>query len=89
MSYSLDFLKKILRLREEEGLTLEEVSKRFGVGVAMMLSLDKDASAVPDVLKVCHTSFYVLLQQMRQNQYQVTRLAIHPVIEGANVRRIG
>ena len=34
MSYSLDFRKKVLRVRAEEGLTLEEVSQRFGVGVA-------------------------------------------------------
>ena len=41
MSYSLDFRKKVLRVREEEGLTLEEVSIRFGIGVATVFRWTK------------------------------------------------
>ena len=41
MSYSLDFRKKVLQVREEEGLTLEEVSQRFGVGVATVFRWTK------------------------------------------------
>ena len=32
MSYSLDFRKKVLQVREEEGLSLESVAHRFGIG---------------------------------------------------------
>ena len=31
MTYSIDFRKKVLKIRKAEGLSLEEVSKRFGV----------------------------------------------------------
>jgi len=34
MTYSLDFRKKVLLTKEQENLTLLEVSKRFCVGVA-------------------------------------------------------
>ncbi|MCE2951243.1 MAG: IS630 transposase-related protein [Alphaproteobacteria bacterium] len=41
MSYSLDLRKKVLQTREEEGLTLEAVSVRFGVGVATVFRWTK------------------------------------------------
>ena len=34
MTYSLDFRKRVLAIKTEEGLTGEEVSKRFGIGIA-------------------------------------------------------
>ena len=34
MTYSIDFRKKVLEIREREWLSLEEVAKRFGVGRA-------------------------------------------------------
>jgi transposase len=37
MTYSLDFRKKVLKIRAEEGLSIEEVAIRFGVGKASVM----------------------------------------------------
>ena len=37
MTYSIDFRKKVLEVREKEWLRLEEAGKRFGVGSASIL----------------------------------------------------
>jgi transposase len=37
MTYSLDFRRKVLSVREEEGLTIPEVADRFCVGVATIV----------------------------------------------------
>ena len=37
MSYSLDFRKRVLKIRAEEGLSIEDVAKRFGVGKASVM----------------------------------------------------
>ena len=34
MTYSLDFRRKVLSVREKEGLTIAQVAERFDVGVA-------------------------------------------------------
>ncbi len=34
MTYSLDFRRKVLSIREKEKLTIAEVAARFGVGIA-------------------------------------------------------
>ena len=41
MTYSLDFRKKVLEIKEEEGLSLDEVSKRFKVGKATIFRWTK------------------------------------------------
>ncbi len=33
MSYSLDFRKRVLQLKEEKGMTFEETSQYFGIGI--------------------------------------------------------
>jgi transposase len=42
MSYSLDFRKKVLQIREAEGLSLKEVSVRFGIGVTTVFRWTKN-----------------------------------------------
>ena len=37
MTYSLDMRKKILKIRQEECLSMFKVAKRFGVGVASVM----------------------------------------------------
>jgi hypothetical protein len=37
MTYSLDFRKKVLKIRSEEALSIKEVAKRFGVGKASVM----------------------------------------------------
>ena len=37
MTYSIDFRKKVLSVKEPDHLTCSEVSKRFGVGQASVM----------------------------------------------------
>ena len=37
MTYSLDFRKKVLQIRADEGLSIEKVAIRFGVGKASVM----------------------------------------------------
>ena len=37
MTYSLDFRKKVLKIRQDEGLSIEAVANRFGVGKASVM----------------------------------------------------
>lgn len=37
MTYSLDFRKKVLKIRAEEGLSIEEVAIQFGIGKASVM----------------------------------------------------
>lgn len=37
MTYSLDFRQKVLKIRSEEGLSIEQVAIRFGVGKASVM----------------------------------------------------
>jgi len=37
MTYSLDFRKKVLQVREKENLSMHEVARRFDVGVASVM----------------------------------------------------
>ena len=42
MTYSFDFRRKVLSVREKEGLTIAEVAARFCVGVASVVRWLKD-----------------------------------------------
>ncbi len=37
MTYSLDMRKQVLKIRQEEGLSMAQVALRFGVGVASVM----------------------------------------------------
>lgn len=37
MTYSIDFRKKVLTVKEKEDLTIEETAKRFDIGVASVV----------------------------------------------------
>ena len=37
MTYPISFRRKVLSVREKEGLTIAQVAKRFGVGVASVM----------------------------------------------------
>ena len=41
MAYSIDFRKQVLLIKEEEKLSLEQVAKRFGIGVASVFRWSK------------------------------------------------
>ena len=44
MSYSIDFRKKVLSVREKEGLSMAAVSQRFGVGKSSVMRWTKQIS---------------------------------------------
>lgn len=39
--YSLDFRKRVLRIKDQEGLTFEQTSDRFGVGMRTLFDWKK------------------------------------------------
>ncbi len=41
MTYSIDFRKKVLQIKAEEGLSCEEVSKRFKIGIMTVVRWGK------------------------------------------------
>jgi transposase len=41
MTYSVDFRKKVLQIKAEEGLSCEEVSKRFKIGIMSVVRWGK------------------------------------------------
>jgi transposase len=41
MTYSLDFRKKVLQIKQEEHLSMAETAERFGVGVASIMRWTK------------------------------------------------
>ena len=47
MTYSLDFRRKVLSVREREELTIAEVAERFGVGVASVVRWVKSIEIKP------------------------------------------
>lgn len=47
MTYSIDFRRKVLSVREREELTIAEVAERFGVGVASVVRWLKDIEIKP------------------------------------------
>lgn len=42
MSYSLDFRKRVMKIKEEKNLTFEKTSKRFGVGIRSLFRWQKE-----------------------------------------------
>ena len=45
--YSLDFRRKVLSVREKNGLTIAEIASRFGVGVASVVRWIKHVERKP------------------------------------------
>ncbi len=52
MTYSLDFRRKVLSVREEEGLTIAEVAIRFKIGVASVTRWIKGAEINPPLRSI-------------------------------------
>jgi len=42
MTYSLDYRKRVLKIKQTEGLTYEETSQRFKVGIASLFRWKKE-----------------------------------------------
>lgn len=96
MSYSLDFRKKVLQVREEENLSLEEVSKRFKVGVATVfrwtkslepcLKRTKPATKINmEALKYDIETYPDSYQYERAERFGVTQMGIWHALKRLNV----
>jgi transposase len=47
MTYSIDFRQKVLKIREQENLSMAQASKRFGVGIRSILRWSKKIEPKP------------------------------------------
>ena len=65
MSYSLDFRRKVLLVREQEGLSIAQVAKRFGVGVSSVVRWLKDIHPKPAKTRKRKIDLEALAQDVR------------------------
>jgi transposase len=64
MAYSLDFRRKVLSVREKEGLTIAEVAVRFDVGVASVVPWIKHVERKPQGFRKRKIDLEVLHQDI-------------------------
>ena len=75
MAYSLDFRRKVLSVREKEGLTIAEVAARFDVGMASVTRWVKNIHRKPQGFRQRKIDLEVLRQDVRDypDAYQYER----------------
>ena len=95
MTYSLDFRRKALSVREKEGLTIAEVATRFGVGIASVVrwltKVEPQRTRNKPATKI---DMAALAQEVRDNpdayQYEhAKRLGVSQKGIGHALRRLG
>ena len=95
MTYSLDFRRKALSVREQEGLTIAEVATRFGVGSASVVRWLKKVEPQRTRNKpATKIDMAALAQNVRDNpdayQYErAQRLGVSQKGIGHALRRLG
>jgi len=95
MTYSLDFRRKALSVREKEELTIAEVAARFGVGIASVVRWLKKVEPQRTRNKpATKIDMEALAQDVRDNpdayQYErATRLGVSQKGIGHALRRLG
>ncbi|MBV8357141.1 MAG: transposase [Deltaproteobacteria bacterium] len=95
MTYSLDFRRKALYVREQEGLTIAEVATRFGVGIASVVRWLKKVEPQRTRNKpATKIDMAALAQDVRNNpdayQYErAQRLGVSQKGIGHALRRLG
>jgi len=85
MAYSLDFRRKVLSVREKEGLTIAEVADRFDVGVASVVRWIKHIDRKPQGFRQRKIDLDVLRQDIVDypDAYQYERAARLGVAQNA------
>ncbi len=95
MTYSIDFRRKVLSVREKEGLTIAQVAKRFCVGIA---SVTRWLSNIEPKLNRNKPATKIDMQALAQDvkdhpdayQYErATRLGAAEKTVGHALRRMG
>jgi transposase len=95
MTYSLDFRRKALAIREQEDLTIAEVATRFGVGIASVVRWLKQVEPQRTRNKpATKIDMAALVQDVRDNpdayQYErAQRLGVSQRGIGHALRRLG
>ena len=94
MTYSIDYRKKVLEIREREWLSLEETAKRFGVGRASIFRWTKEIEPKRKRKKPTKIKEEELLQDIEQYpdayQYErAKRLGVSQRGIGLALKRIG
>ncbi len=95
MTYSLDFRRKALSVREQEGLTIAAVATRFGVGIASVVRWLKKVEPQRTRHKpATKIDMAALAQDVRDNpdayQYErAQRLGVSQKGIGHALRRLG
>lgn len=94
MTYSLDMRKKILKIREEEGLSMAKVAKRFGVGVASVMRWSNNIQCVKKRNRSTRIDMNALRSDVEQypDAYQherATRLGVSEYCVWYALKRLG
>jgi transposase len=85
MAYSLDFRRKVLAVREREGLTIAEAAKRFDVGKASVMRWLRHIERKPSGFRRRKLDLAVREQDLRAypDAYQYERAARLGVAQNA------
>lgn len=85
MAYSLDFIRKVLSVREKEGLTIVEVANRFSIGVASVVRWIKNVDRKPQGFRKHKIDLDALRQDILDypDAYQYERAAHFCVAQNA------
>lgn len=75
MTYSLDMRKQVLKVRREEGLSMSEVAKRFGIGVASVMRWSINVDCIKKRKRSTKINVEALKQDIEQypDAYQFER----------------
>lgn len=85
MSYSLDFRRKVLEVRQREGLSIAQVAERFAVGKASVMRWLKRIERKPSGFRHRKLDMAALQQDVRDypDAYQYERAARLGVTQNA------
>ena len=85
MSYSLDFRRKVLEVRQREGLSIAQVAERFAVGKASVMRWLKRIERKPSGFRKRKLDMEALHQDLRDypDAYQYERAARLGVTQNA------
>jgi transposase len=77
MTYSLDMRQQVLKIRREEGLSMADAAKRFGVGIASVMRWSNNIEAIKKRKRSTKIDMEALKSDVEQypDAYQFERAA--------------
>lgn len=96
MTYSIDFRKKVLTIKEKEKMSFASISKRFGIGkntvfvwtkrISPLRSRNKASTKIPiDRLKADVEEYSDAYQYERAERLGVSKSGIHKALKKLNI----